>query len=416
MPKIHWQLSLTRRQVQRLRLLGLSSPQLPSKSNQPLVPNYLQAVKFANGGTMPEVVQIVIVPKAKPVCDVLLQTGAICASSWPKFCMGQSLPSQKPWHDGLAGSTCPMGPAANPYSWGDCDQFVLLELSGGALPFATSLASRDIKFDMRALYFCSQSSDEVFVSSTNFPRSEHLGPLHDMSFCVINRILSSHVHSKILVFGAALHGDDTAHSDTCKVLSMFLQVASTRVSWIIGSPIRKHALFLSQALGAGQVFALQTWWCTSFPPSWKCRVLWQDSCATPLYQPATPTESLLRGWAFVSDSHQRHVPLQEVRKSLLLSARTGQTRPLVAQELEGLFGYSHARTAPLLQSAAPHDSTDRSSVEQRRVSLLTQTLPLCVVALVLDAFKSCQTQKLWQQAPRSEKFQPFATLSAKTPC
>ena len=72
------------------------------------------------------------------------------------------------------------------------------------------------------------------------------------------------------------------------------------------------------------------------------------------------------------------------RGSRCTGTRTGHCRQLIAQEVEKLFGYDEAHTAPLLQEGAPGDCKDRGSVEARRLRALRRAWPVCFVDLVLQ--------------------------------
>lgn len=93
----------------------------------------------------------------------------------------------------------------------------------------------------------------------------------------------------------------------------------------------------------------------------------------------------MSGWAPAWGNMSRQ---QALLTQAVVCARTGRRRGLVAQELELLHGYSAARTALLLQEAAPGDAADRNLVEPRRASAVTSALPVTVAALVLQGLET----------------------------
>ena len=130
--------------------------------------------------------------------------------------------------------------------------------------------------------------------------------------------------------------------------------------------------------------ACQSWWCTSFQPYWPVKLMCFDYCVVPIWAHVPASRLLTSGWQFMVGFQGDSLAWGEVPDVQVQCTRTGHCRQLIAQEVEKLFGYDEAHTAPLLQEGAPGDCKDRGSVEARRLRALRRAWPVCFVDLVLQ--------------------------------
>ena len=108
-----------------------------------------------------------------------------------------------------------------------------------------------------------------------------------------------------------------------------------------------------------------------------------ETCVVPIFAHVPASGCLTSGWHMVG-SQGDSLAWAEVPDVQAHCTRTGQCHQLIAQEVETLFGYDEAHTAPLLQEGAPGDCKDRGSVEARRLRALRRAWPVCFVELVLQ--------------------------------
>lgn len=286
-----------------------------------------------------------------------------------------------------------MGLASDSDTWGNFDQLVLFELSGGALPFASSLSKQN-KPRLHTFYFCPQNSDDRFVAATHFPFGQALGPCKNVTSEVIRHILARNMGEHFLVACAWPEVSEALCHNILFILSTFWKFAPATTRWILGGFTHTSAQWIHKQFGRGIIFAVKsfqacavachTWWFVSSMPSWPFKVLWSQNCAVPVCQHAAATDLLLANWKFAGRYFCDKLCWDTLLQMQVCCDHTAGVRPLLAVEVESLFGYGEAHTAPLLQDSAPGDSKDRTKVEDRRVQVLLQTLPQCVVNLLIS--------------------------------
>ena len=182
------------------------------------------------------------------------------------------------------------------------------------------------------------------------------------------------------------------------------------ILWAFAGFSASDAQRFQKRLGLGTWFGLntaqacatacQSWWCTSFRPSWPSKVVCFETCLQPVAAFVAPSDLLIEPWSFAVVSQKHSLAWAEVPGAQVQCARTTQCRPLVAQEVEQLLGYDEAHTAPLLQEGAPNNAKDRGSVEARRLQALVRTWPVSFIALALQPVHCKTSADCMPQAPQ----------------
>ena len=261
------------------------------------------------------------------------------------------------------------------------------------MPFATCLAKRG-KPRLASFYFCAEHEDDCFIASTNFPSGQFLGSINNVCSQILQQVLSSHPQQMFLIVGAW-------PLISCGLLTQVwntVQIALShgqKLMWTLGGFSASDAQRFHRRFKQGTIFGLnsvhastvscKSWWCASFQPFWPRQVLCFEHYMLPRILHAPPSSFLTSGWRFVTDSHGYSLAWADVADVQVQCIRTAQCRKLLAQEVEQLFGYDEAHTAPLLQEGAPGDPKDRGSVEARRLRALLRAWPVCFIEILLHS-------------------------------
>ena len=137
----------------------------------------------------------------------------------------------------------------------DCS-VVLVELSGGALPFAATFSSA-ISLPVEQIYYTCSGDDEMAVATTNFPLGCHLGSLWDIQSSTIEALVGLHPRSLFCVtYGGACLSAKVA-SRLLQTLVSLLELASS-VVWLVGAMDDVDNLFVLLDLPHANFFTLQS--------------------------------------------------------------------------------------------------------------------------------------------------------------
>ena len=273
---------------------------------------------------------------------------------------------------------------------------ILIELSGGGLPFASALS---VNSTIAPLYYSCEDDDARVTAAANFPAGQNLGRLRDVQVQQVQSLVERHPGRTVIVTYGGMGAPRTVSTDVSRILSCVLECASS-TTWIVGGILDPDQLtnfhrlpdarsFHLQSSGASPVSSLSHW-CTNWSPSWPKGTRLLRSCdghvsAHPS-RVACACDYILDGWqlhAAASSGPTTSLQLDKVwHMNLLTCARTGRTRRLIAQELEGLLGYEPCHTAPLLQGGVQSTGLH---VEARRVMLLQSSIPVCISRLLVAA-------------------------------
>lgn len=254
---------------------------------------------------------------------------------------------------------------------GTCDRLVLLELLGGALPFANALRltwphtrgapAAAMKFVWLGRLFLQANTSAlctICAERTLRARCQSVPP-----FCL-----------------PAPQAATSASSEVLRVLRPLVQTMPSRLCWMIAASSQKHAQLLQHRLGVaflrcsrvvrvrlkaerGGSQALSL-----LGPVSSCGM---TTVRRPLFRlqsqrTSCPTDGTSRGTATKNLRRCRMPP----RPLLSVFALMHVARSLPER------CFKHCSGTQKLQ-LPPCDPTDRNSVERRRVSLLTKALPVC---------------------------------------